>query len=121
MIEPDQFDEKLAAVAPVQRFVRQHRQCQASTFVRRPKIAEAPTHPLMKPRLLPIWKRCPSIAFTRCRYSAPRTLHRTMSPVRIAVWSTGATVHSWPDLILGDIEFPRGRKDTVSPACSFLM
>lgn len=43
---------------------------QSSTFTQRPKIDAPVTHPLMRPRLFPIWNRPQSTAFTRCRYSA---------------------------------------------------
>ena len=33
----------------------------------------------------------------------------------------GATVQSWPDLIFGFMEWPRGRNETVSPSFNFSM
>ena len=84
-----------------------------------PKIPLGPIHPFTKPLLFPIWKRLPLIALTMCRYSLPRTLQSTMSPTESVEESTGATVQSWPDSILPFIDEPRGRNDTVSPACSF--
>jgi hypothetical protein len=83
-----------------------------------PKIEFGPTQPLIRPRLLPIWKRPFAIALTRCRYSLPATLHKTISPTLSVATLTGATVHSWPDSIFPVIEFPRGLNETVSPALS---
>src|SRR5262245_22466423 len=38
-----------------------------SILVHLPKMPFSPTQPLIRPRLFPIWKRLPWIAFTRCR------------------------------------------------------
>src|SRR5262249_57568766 len=86
-----------------------------SIRVHLPKMPFPPTQPLTRPRLFPIWKRFPWIAFTRCRYCLPLTLHSTMSPTWRVAGATGSTVHSWPDSILPFIEFPLGRNCTVSP------
>src|SRR5262249_7498774 len=45
-----------------------------SILVHLPKMLFSPTQPLTRPRLFPIWKRFPWIAFTRCRYCLPFTL-----------------------------------------------
>lgn len=50
-----------------------------------------------------------------------RRLAGTMSPTARVVQSKGATVQSCPDSILPYMEEPRGRNETVSPACSFWM
>src|SRR4051812_46412952 len=79
------------------------------------------THPLIRPRLFPIWNRSPWIALTRCRYWRPFTLHRTMSPTFRDAGAIGSTVQSCPDSILPFIDCPRGRNWTVSPRWSCAM
>jgi hypothetical protein len=59
-------DGSVAGLVRLQRLVGQNRCLQGSTLTSLPKMAEAPTQPLMNPRLFPIWNRpCPAwIAFT---------------------------------------------------------
>ena len=66
--------------------------------------------PALPPRFLGIAPgRTSWIAFTRCRYCLPFTLHSTMSPTLSVEGTTGSTVQSWPDSILPFMEFPLGR------------
>ena len=67
-----------------------------SILVHLQKTPFSPTQPLIRPRLFPIWKRFPWIAFTRCRYCLPFTLHSTMSPALTVTVSTGSTVQGVP-------------------------